>query len=81
MVPVSVPEIQYNGKFFRYFTLCNNKNIYFSEKNKSKTLNFNILNNRALQFFFFFFFQKFNQMKSNENETLLFFGKQTEVCC
>ncbi len=35
------------------YSLCNNKNIYFSEKNKSKTLNFNILNNRALQFFFF----------------------------
>ncbi len=26
--PVPVP----NGTFFRYFTLCNNKNIYFSEK-------------------------------------------------
>ncbi len=29
-VPVSVPVP--NGTFFQYFTLSNNKNIYFSEK-------------------------------------------------
>ncbi len=53
------------------YSLCNNKNIYFSEKNKSKTLNFNILNNRALHFFlisflpeFFVLFFSNNQMKA-----------------
>ncbi len=52
-VPVSVPEIRYwypTVPFSVLYSLCNNKSIHFSEKNKSKTLNFNILNNRALQF-------------------------------
>ncbi len=74
-----------NGTFFRYFTLCNDKNIYFSEKISPKL---------AISTFWtigptIYLFFSDNQMKawniffflSNENETLLFFGKQTEVYC
>ncbi len=51
------------------YSLCNNKNIYFSEQNKSKTLNFNILNNRALQFLIIFFL----------TEILVLFFSDTEM--
>ncbi len=53
-VPVSVPEIRYQYPTVPFFgTLLCVITKTFQWKNKSKTLNFNILNNRALQFFLF----------------------------
>ncbi len=68
--PVPVPEIRYRYPTIPFFgtLLSVITKTFISMKNKSKTLNFNILNNRALQFFFLpeilvLFFSD-NQMKA-----------------
>ncbi len=77
-----------NGTFFQYFTLCNNKNIYFSEKISPKlsistfwTIGpYNSFSSRNSCVLFFLIIkwrhETFISFLSNENETLLFFGNK-----
>ncbi len=74
---VSVPEIRYGTQrylFLVLYSLCNNKNIYFSEKISPK-LNFNMLNNSTQQIFLPEILVLFFLIIKWGHETLIYFNQ------